>query len=136
MQTFIQNIELFISKINDYVIYIITFLKTVFYNIIAIRNVDFTFGNILNSSGIIIQFILSIFYILIFITCLVFIGSIFNIFKTIIKWILSPFKLISWMIAKIIIFFILKKTNKQPTPTDGINKYHLHIWQCKISDLE
>nr|WP_015083756.1 hypothetical protein [Candidatus Phytoplasma tritici]AFW98259.1 hypothetical protein [Candidatus Phytoplasma tritici] len=111
MQNFNLNISAFIDKINDYAIFIISFFKTTFNNIIAIKDVDFHLGNILNSSGIIIQFILSIFYILIFITCLVFLGSIFNIFKTIIKWILFPFKLISWMIAKIIIKLIPKQTN-------------------------
>jgi hypothetical protein len=81
MQIFSLNIEPFISKINDYVIIIITFIQTTFNNIIAIHNVDFNLDNILNSAIIIINFILSLFYILIFITFLVFIGIIFDIIK-------------------------------------------------------
>ncbi len=57
MQTSILNIDLFISKINYYAILIISFFKTTFNNIIAIKDVDFHLGNISNSSGIIIQFI-------------------------------------------------------------------------------
>lgn len=121
MQIFNLNISAFIDKINDYAIFIISFLKTTFNNIIAIRNINFQLGNILNSSGIIIQFILSILYILIFITCLVFLGSIFNIIKEIIKWFLLPFKLISWMIAKIIIKLIFNSKSKDIFPIKNIN---------------
>lgn len=105
MQIFSLNIEPFISKINDYVIFIISFLQTTFNNIIAIRNIDFSLGNILNSSGIILSFILSIFYILIFLTFLVLIDFIFNIIQTIIKFILFPFKLIIALINNIIKWF-------------------------------
>jgi hypothetical protein len=105
MQIFSFNIEPFISKINDYVIIIISFLQTNFNNIIAIQDVDFHIGNILNSSGIIINFILSIFYILIFLTFLVLIDSIFNIIQTIIKFILFPFKLLIKAIINLIKWF-------------------------------
>lgn len=144
MQIFNLTTNQLIDKLIAFVTYIITFLKTTFNNIIAIRNVDFSFVNIPNSSGIIFHFILSIIYILIFITCLVFMGSIFNIIKTIIKWILFPFKLISWMIAKIIIFFIPKSSVKQKSSFNiktsnqlvEIDKYQLNQLQRKISDLE
>ncbi|MGL9687428.1 MAG: hypothetical protein ACQBVK_01345, partial [Candidatus Phytoplasma sp. TWB_XP] len=94
MQTSISNISAFIVSINDYVILIISFLKNIFNNIIAIRNVDFSLVNISNSFGIIWHFILSILCILVFITILSFMDSIFNIIKTIIKWILCSFKLL------------------------------------------
>nr|AFW98263.1 hypothetical protein [Candidatus Phytoplasma tritici] len=61
MQIFNLTTNQLIDKLIAFVTYIITFFKTTFNNIIAIRNVDFHLGNILNSSGIIIQFILSIF---------------------------------------------------------------------------
>nr|WP_012662294.1 hypothetical protein [Onion yellows phytoplasma]BAH22367.1 hypothetical protein [Onion yellows phytoplasma] len=92
MQTSISNIDIFISKINHYAIFIISFLKTIFNNIIAIK--DCSFDNLLNSTGIIMSFVLSIFNILVFITLLCFLGSIFKIIKTIIKCFLEPFKLL------------------------------------------
>jgi hypothetical protein len=132
MQTSISNIEQFIVKINDYVIFIISFLQTTFNNIIAIRNIDFSLGNILNSSGIIFSFVLSIFYILIFITLLVFLGSIWNIIKTIIIWIVKPFKFLAWMFYKFLnILFIPKLSINQITKNNDLIKL-----QRKISNLE
>nr|WP_012477125.1 hypothetical protein [Candidatus Phytoplasma australiense]ABD04141.1 hypothetical protein [Candidatus Phytoplasma australiense] len=105
-QLFNFNIEEIINKIKLYATIIITFIKTTFNNIIAIKNVDFHIGNILNSSGIIINFILSLFYILIFITFLVLLGSIFNIIKTTIKIIFFPFKILFIGVFKFIQFLI------------------------------
>ncbi|ABC65522.1 hypothetical protein AYWB_405 [Aster yellows witches'-broom phytoplasma AYWB] len=120
MHNFNFNISAFIDKINDYAIFIISFLKTTFNNIIAIKDVDFSFGNILNSSGIIISFVSSIFYILIFITFLVFIGSIFNIIKTIIKWILFPFKLLIIGLCKSIKNIIFIKIKIHPVALEAL----------------
>ena len=53
MQIFNLNISAFIDKINDYAIFIISFLKTTFNNIIAIKDVNFSFGNLFNNTGII-----------------------------------------------------------------------------------
>jgi hypothetical protein len=136
MQIFSLNIEPFISKINDYVIFIISFLQTNFNNIIAIRNIDFSLGNILNSSGIILSFILSIFYILIFLTFLVFIGSIFDMIKKIIKFILFPLKLMILIIYKIINKLFANSFVKPTIKINNFNKYDLIKLQRKISDLE
>lgn len=141
MQIFNLTTNQLIDKLIAFVTYIITFLKTTFNNIIAIRNVDFHLGNILNSSGIIIQFILSIFYILIFITFLVFIGSIFNIIKTIIKYtIYCPIKYFLLAIYYILQFlkylFTPKSSIKQPIKTNNLNQYELNKLQRKINDLE
>jgi hypothetical protein len=136
MQIFSLNIEPFISKINDYVIFIISFLQTTFNNIIAIRNIDFSLGNILNSSGIILSFILSIFYILIFLTFLVFIGSIFDMIKKIIKFILFPLKLMMLIIYKIINKLFTNSFVKPTIKINNFNKYDLIKLQRKISDLE
>jgi hypothetical protein len=136
MQTSISNIEQFIVKINDYVIFIISFLQTTFNNIIAIRNIDFSLGNILNSSGIIFSFVLSIFYILIFLTFLVFIGSIFDMIKKIIKIILFPLKLMMLIIYKIINKLFANSFVKPTIKINNINKYDLIKLQRKISDLE
>jgi hypothetical protein len=136
MQTSISNIEQFIVKINDYVIFIISFLQTTFNNIIAIRNIDFSLGNILNSSGIIFSFVLSIFYILIFLTFLVFIGSIFDMIKKIIKIILFPLKLMMLIIYKIINKLFANSFAKSTIKINNINKYDLIKLQRKISDLE
>ncbi|WP_342386793.1 hypothetical protein [Candidatus Phytoplasma asteris] len=131
MQIFNLNIIAFIDKINDYAIFIITFFKTNFNNIIAIK--DCSFDNLLNSTGIILSFVLSIFYILVFITLLCFLGSIFNIIKTIIKWILYPFKLLFKLIKWI---FSPKSKLKQPIKTNNLNLDDLNKLQRKINDLE
>nr|WP_015060418.1 DUF2963 domain-containing protein [Periwinkle leaf yellowing phytoplasma]AEA36706.1 hypothetical protein [Periwinkle leaf yellowing phytoplasma] len=141
MQISISNIDVFISKINDYVIFIITFLKNIFNNIIAIRNVDFSLLNIPNSIGIILHFILSIFYILISITILYFMGSIFSIFKFIIKWtIYKPIKflilLIYWFLLLLKYLFTPKSESKQPVETNNSNLDELKQLNKKISDLE
>nr|WP_011264169.1 hypothetical protein [Onion yellows phytoplasma]BAD91323.1 hypothetical protein [Onion yellows phytoplasma]BAI39427.1 hypothetical protein [Onion yellows phytoplasma]BAI39433.1 hypothetical protein [Onion yellows phytoplasma]BAI39439.1 hypothetical protein [Onion yellows phytoplasma]BAI39445.1 hypothetical protein [Onion yellows phytoplasma] len=141
MQNLNLNISAFIDKINDYAIYIITFLKTTFNNIIAIRNVDFSLVNIPNSFGIIWHFILSILYILIFITILVFMGSIFSIFKQIIKWtIYKPIKLfvlgLYYFILLLKYLFTPKSKLKQPIKTNNLNQYDLNKLQRKINDLE
>jgi hypothetical protein len=136
MQIFSSNIEQFIVKINDYVSFIISFLQTTFNNIIAIRNIDFSLGNILNSSGIIFSFVLSIFYILIFLTFLVFIGSIFDMIKKIIKIILFPLKLMMLIIYKIINKLFANSFAKPTIKINNINKYDLIKLQRKISDLE
>nr|WP_015083761.1 hypothetical protein [Candidatus Phytoplasma tritici]AFW98269.1 hypothetical protein [Candidatus Phytoplasma tritici] len=141
MQIFNLTTNQLIDKLIAFVTYIITFLKTTFNNIIAIRNVDFHLGNILNSSGIIIQFILSIFYILIFITFLVFIGSIFNIIKTIIKCtIYYPIKYFILGIYYILKFlkylFTPKSSIKQPVETNNLNQNELINLQRKINNLE
>ncbi|MBS2126640.1 hypothetical protein J8J04_03035, partial ['Fragaria x ananassa' phyllody phytoplasma] len=82
MQIFNLNIDVFISKINIYANTIISFCKVRFNSIIALQDVNFSLGNILNSTGIILQFILTIFYFLTFITVLAFVVSpIFNIIK-------------------------------------------------------
>ncbi|ABC65795.1 hypothetical protein AYWB_pII02 (plasmid) [Aster yellows witches'-broom phytoplasma AYWB] len=133
MQNLNLNIDAFIDKINYYVIYIITFLKYVFNSIIAIKNVDFSLFNIPNSIGIICHFLFAIFCILIFITLLVFLGSIWNIIKTIIKWILYPFKLLFKLIKWI---FSPKSELKQPIKTNNLNQYDLNKLQRKINDLE
>nr|WP_195758542.1 hypothetical protein [Aster yellows phytoplasma] len=141
MQISISNISAFIDKINDYAIFIITFLKNIFNNIIAIRNVDFSLVNIPNSLGIIWHFILSILYILIFITILVFMSSIFSIFKQIIKWtIYKPIKLLFLLIYG---FFLLlkylftpKSNSEQPVETNNSNLDELKQLNKKISDLE
>nr|WP_014182592.1 hypothetical protein ['Brassica napus' phytoplasma]AEB00651.1 hypothetical protein ['Brassica napus' phytoplasma] len=131
MQIFNLNIIAFIDKINDYAIFIITFFKTNFNNIIAIK--DCSFDNLLNSTGIILRFVLSIFYILVFIILLCFIGSIFNIIKTIIKWILYPFKLLFKLIKRV---FSPKSKLKQPIKTNNLNLDDLNKLQRKINDLE
>ncbi|WP_341833799.1 hypothetical protein M33023_p00040 (plasmid) [Candidatus Phytoplasma asteris] len=141
MQNLNLNISAFIDKINEYVIFIISFLKTTFNNIIAIKDVDFSFGNILNSSGIIMSFVLSIFYILIFITLLCFLGSIFNIIKTIIKYtIYYPIKYFLLGIYYILKFlkylFTPKSSIKQPIKTNNLNQNDLINLQRKISNLE
>nr|WP_015060413.1 hypothetical protein [Periwinkle leaf yellowing phytoplasma]AEA36716.1 hypothetical protein [Periwinkle leaf yellowing phytoplasma] len=141
MQISILNIDAFIDKINYYVIFIITFLKNIFNNIIAIRNVDFSLLNIPNSIGIILHFILSIFYILIFITILYFMGSIFSIFKLIIKWtIYKPIKLlfllIYWFLLLLKYLFTPKSESNQPVQTDNSNLDELKQLNKKISDLE
>nr|BAH22133.1 hypothetical protein [Onion yellows phytoplasma] len=141
MQIFNYNISAFIDKINDYAIYIITFLKTTFNNIIAIRNVDFSLVNIPNSFGIIWHFILSILYILIFITILVFMGSIFSIFKQIIKWtIYKPIKLfvlgLYYFILLLKYLFTPKSELTQPVQTNNSNLDELKQLNKKISDLE
>ncbi|ABC65806.1 hypothetical protein AYWB_pIV02 (plasmid) [Aster yellows witches'-broom phytoplasma AYWB] len=133
MQNLNLNIDAFIDKINYYVTYIITFLKYVFNSIIAIKNVDFSLFNIPNSIGIICHFLFAIFCILIFITLLVFLGSIWNIIKTIIKWILYPFKLLFKLIKWI---FSPKSELKQPIKTNNLNQYDLNKLQRKINDLE
>ncbi|MBS2126570.1 hypothetical protein J8J04_02640, partial ['Fragaria x ananassa' phyllody phytoplasma] len=103
MQIFNYNIDEFIAKINFYVTIIISFCKVRFNTIIALQDVDFSLGNILNSTGIIIQFILTIFYFLIFITVLAFVVSpIFNIIKIIIKLIFKIIKLPFKLIIKLI----------------------------------
>ncbi|ABC65800.1 hypothetical protein AYWB_pIII03 (plasmid) [Aster yellows witches'-broom phytoplasma AYWB] len=130
MQILSFNIDQFILKINDYATIIISFLKNTFNNIIAIKNCNFF--NLLNSTGIIINFLFSILYILIFITLLVFLCSIFNIIKTIIKWILYPFKLLIICIIKIISKLIPKSSIKQSITID---KYLIEL-QENISDLE
>ncbi|ABC65790.1 hypothetical protein AYWB_pI02 (plasmid) [Aster yellows witches'-broom phytoplasma AYWB] len=133
MQNLNLNIDAFIDKINYYVTYIITFLKYVFNSIIAIKNVDFSLFNIPNSIGIICHFLFAIFCILIFITLLVFLGSIFNIIKTIIKCFLKPFKLLFKLIKWI---FSPKSELKQPIKTNNLNQYDLNKLQRKINDLE
>nr|WP_013747474.1 hypothetical protein [Chinaberry witches'-broom phytoplasma]AEC45508.1 p3 [Chinaberry witches'-broom phytoplasma] len=121
MQNLNLNISAFIDKINDYVIFIISFIQTTFNNIIAIRNISFSLFDIPNSIGIIIQFALSIFYILIFITILCFSSSIFDIVKQILKYtIYYPIKLISWPIAKIISLFMNKKNNNNSKTQQSI----------------
>jgi hypothetical protein len=93
VQIFNINTDQFIEKLIACVTYIISFLKNLFNNIISIRNVDFSLGNISNSFSIIWNFALSIFYILILITFLVFFDSLFHIVKQIIKWIIyNPIK--------------------------------------------
>jgi hypothetical protein len=148
MQIFNLNISAFIDTINDYAIFIISFLNNIFNNIIAIRNVDFSLVNILNSLGIIWHFILSIGFILIFITILVFMGSIFWIFKQIIKWtIYKPIKLLilsiyGFLLLLKYLFLLLKylftpKSNsEQPVETDNSNLDELKQLNKKISDLE
>lgn len=131
MQNLNLNISAFIDKINEYVIFIISFLQTTFNNIIAIK--DCSFDNLLNSTGIIMSFVLSIFYILIFITLLGFLGSIWNIIKTIIKCFLEPFKLLFKLIKWI---FSPKSELKQPIKTNNLNQYDLNKLQRKINDLE
>nr|BAH22129.1 hypothetical protein [Onion yellows phytoplasma] len=141
MQISISNIDIFISKINDYVIFIITFLKNIFNNIIAIRNVNFSLVNIPNSLGIIWHFILSILYILIFITILAFMGSIFSIVKQIIRLtIYKPIKLfvlgLYYFILLLKYLFTPKSESKQPVETDNSNLDELKQLNKKISDLE
>nr|WP_015060408.1 hypothetical protein [Periwinkle leaf yellowing phytoplasma]AEA36711.1 hypothetical protein [Periwinkle leaf yellowing phytoplasma] len=141
MQIFNYNISAFIDKINDYAIFIISFLKNIFNNIIAIRNVDFSLVNIPNSLGIIWHFILSILYILVFITILYFMGSIFSIFKFIIKWtIYKPIKLlfllIYWFLLLLKYLFTPKSNSEQPVETDNSNLDELKQLNKKISDLE
>nr|WP_181377756.1 hypothetical protein [Primula red phytoplasma]AIJ02301.1 putative secretory protein [Primula red phytoplasma] len=141
MQNLNLNISAFIDKINDYAIFIISFLKTTFNNIIAIRNVSFSFFYIPNSIGIILSFLLSIFYILIFITLLCFLGSIFNIIKTIIKYIIyCPIK---YFLLGIYYFFylIFKLFIKSQPPVEPIvqpvkSNNDLINLQRKISNLE
>nr|WP_012477130.1 hypothetical protein [Candidatus Phytoplasma australiense]ABD04145.1 hypothetical protein [Candidatus Phytoplasma australiense] len=116
------NIEEIINKIKLYATIIITFIKTTFNNIIAIKNVDFSLGNILNSSGIILQFILSLFYILIFITFLVLLGSIFNIIKTTIKIFFFPFKILFIGFFKFIQFLIGPKPKPNPSVNNNFNE--------------
>ncbi|PWV43536.1 MAG: hypothetical protein DF280_03660 ['Brassica napus' phytoplasma] len=141
MQIFNLNISAFIDKINDYAIFIITFLKTTFNNIIAIRNVSFSFFDIPNSIGIILSFVLSIFYILVFITLLCFLGSIFNIIKTIIKYII--YYPIKYFLLAIYYFFylIFKLFIKSQPPVEPIvqpvkSNNDLINLQRKISNLE
>ncbi|WP_034172449.1 hypothetical protein [Chrysanthemum yellows phytoplasma] len=139
MQNLNLNISAFIDKINDYAIFIITFLKTTCNNIIAIK--DCSFGNLLNSTGIIISFVLSIFYILIFITLLCFLGSIFNIIKTIIKYtIYCPIKYfilgIYYFILLLKYLFTPKSKLKQPIKTNNLNLDDLNKLQRKINYLE
>ncbi|MCX2955862.1 MAG: hypothetical protein N3723_02360, partial [Candidatus Phytoplasma australiense] len=122
MQNFNLNISAFIDKINDYAIFIITFLKTTCNNIIAIK--DCSFDNLFNSAGIILSFFLSIFYILVFITLLCFLGSIFNIIKTIIKYtIYYPIKYfvlaIYYFILLLKYLFTPKSNLKQPVQTNS-----------------
>nr|WP_013100862.1 hypothetical protein ['Rehmannia glutinosa' phytoplasma]ADA63493.1 unknown ['Rehmannia glutinosa' phytoplasma] len=141
MQNLNLNISAFIDKINDYAIFIISFLKTTFNNIIAIRNVSFSFFDIPNSIGIILSFLLSIFYILIFITLLCFLGSIFNIIKTIIKYIIyCPIKYfllgIYYFILLLKYLFTPKSNSEQPVETNNLNLDELKQLNKKISDLE
>ncbi|QBF24130.1 hypothetical protein ['Catharanthus roseus' aster yellows phytoplasma] len=141
MQTSISNIDVFISKINDYVTYIITFFKYIFNSIIAIRNVGFYWGNWTNSFSIICNFALSIFYILTFITFLVFFDSIFHIVKQIIKIIIYwPIKLLILGIYVFLLLlkylFIPKSELKQPVQTNNSNLDELKQLNKKISDLE
>ncbi|WP_339332543.1 hypothetical protein, partial [Paulownia witches'-broom phytoplasma] len=135
------NISAFIDKINEYVIFIITFLKTVFNNIIAIKNVSFSLFDIPNSLGIIWHFALSIFYILIFITILVFLSSIFDIVKSIIKYtIYYPIKYfvlaIYYFILLLKYLFTPKSALTQPVQTNNSNLDELKQLTKKISDLE
>nr|WP_015060838.1 hypothetical protein [Periwinkle little leaf phytoplasma]AFA53691.1 hypothetical protein [Periwinkle little leaf phytoplasma] len=141
MQIFNLNISAFIDKINDYAIVIITFLKNIFNNIIAIRNVDFSLVNIPNSLGIIWHFILSIICILVFITILAFMSSIFSIFKTIIKYtIYKPIKLFVLAIYGFLLLlrylFTPKSDLKQPVETNNSNLDELKQLNKKISYLE
>nr|WP_172687931.1 hypothetical protein [Rice orange leaf phytoplasma]ATL14545.1 hypothetical protein [Rice orange leaf phytoplasma] len=141
MQIFNLNISAFIDKINDYAIIIISFLNDIFNNIIAIRNVNFSLFNIPNSLGIIWHFILSIIYILVFITILAFMGSIFSIVKQIIKWtIYKPIKLlflpIYWLLLLLKYLFTPKSESKQPVETNYLDSEELKQLNKKISDLE
>nr|WP_012297492.1 hypothetical protein [Paulownia witches'-broom phytoplasma]ABR08383.1 hypothetical protein [Paulownia witches'-broom phytoplasma] len=141
MQIFNYNISAFIDKINEYAIFIISLLKTVFNNIIAIKNVSFSLFDIPNSIGIIIQFGLSIFYILIFITFLVFLSSIFNIIKKIIKY--TIYYPIKYFVLAIYGFLLLlkylftpKSALTQPVNPNNSNLDELKQLNKKISDLE
>ncbi|MBS2126575.1 hypothetical protein J8J04_02665 ['Fragaria x ananassa' phyllody phytoplasma] len=142
MQIFNYNIDEFIAKINFYVTIIISFCKVRFNTIIALQDVDFSLGNILNSTGIIIQFILTIFYFLIFITVLAFVVSpIFNIIKIIIKLIFKIIKLPFKLIIKLIKIFnksklLIKPSVKSSIKTNIPDKTDLIKLQKKISELE
>nr|WP_012477878.1 hypothetical protein [Candidatus Phytoplasma australiense]ABA02281.1 unknown [Candidatus Phytoplasma australiense] len=116
------NIEELINKLKLYATIIITFIKTTFNNIIAIKDVDFSLGNILNSSGIIINFILSLFYILIFLTFLTFLGSIFNIIKTTFKIIFFPFKMLFIGVFNFIQFVIGPKPKPNPSVNNNLDE--------------
>nr|WP_015060423.1 hypothetical protein [Periwinkle leaf yellowing phytoplasma]AEA36721.1 hypothetical protein [Periwinkle leaf yellowing phytoplasma] len=141
MQIFNLTTNQLIDKLIAFVTYIITFLKNIFNNIIAIRNVDFSLVNIPNSFGIIWHFILSILYILVFITILYFMGSIFSIFKFIIKWtIYKPIKLlfllIYWFLLLLKYLFTPKSELTQPVQTNNSNLDELKQLNKKILDLE
>ncbi|MGL9687938.1 MAG: hypothetical protein ACQBVK_04220 [Candidatus Phytoplasma sp. TWB_XP] len=141
MQIFNLNISAFIDTINDYAILIISFLANTFNNIIAIRNVDFSLGNIPNSLGLICKFGLSVFYILIFITFLVFCDSIFNIIKQIIKytiyWPIKIFIVGIYLILKFLKYLFTPKSDlKQPIEPNKLNTNELNQLQKKISNLE
>ncbi|GLH61768.1 hypothetical protein [Hydrangea phyllody phytoplasma] len=141
MQIFNLNISAFIDKINDYAIFIISFLQTIFNNIIAIKNVSFIFFNIFDSIGIIFNFILSLVYILIFITILCFSVSIFDIIKSIIKYtIYWPIKLLILVIYYFLFLlkylFIPKSRLTQPVEFNKRNPEELKQLNKKISDLE
>ncbi|WP_225885784.1 hypothetical protein ['Fragaria x ananassa' phyllody phytoplasma] len=105
-------------------------LKNTFNNIIDIKDVNFNLDNILNSTDILSKFFISLFYILCFITVLVFI--IFPIFN-IIKIIKLSFK---GIIKLIKLFIKLKLSDNQSIKPNEFNKYDLIKLQRKISKLE
>ncbi|QKX95315.1 hypothetical protein QN326_02880 [Candidatus Phytoplasma asteris] len=87
------------------------------------------------------SFVLSIFYILIFITLLCFLGSIFNIIKKIIKYtIYCPIKYfilgIYYFILLLKYLFTPKSNSEQPVETNNLNLDELKQLNKKISDLE
>ncbi|GAK74209.1 hypothetical protein ['Chrysanthemum coronarium' phytoplasma] len=139
MQIFNLTTNQLIDKLIAFVTYIITFLKTTFNNIIAIK--DCSFDNLLNSTGIIISFVLSIFYILVFITLLCFLGSIFNIIKKLIKY--TIYYPIKYFLLGIYYFFylIFKLFIKSQPPVEPIvqpvkSNNDLINLQRKINNLE
>ncbi|PQP79386.1 hypothetical protein C6B37_01970, partial [Candidatus Phytoplasma phoenicium] len=101
---FMESLPYYFNKIKEFCIYIITFLKTQYKNLIAFKDIKFSFSNITESIKIVLNGSVA----LIAFTVILIVIIYFSFFLDILKFLLKTIRFIIWKIPKFLVIKITK----------------------------